>query len=201
VGAGDGSAGADGALPPMQPTKAAMHSLESRCIQLEAEVKRLTLDNSRLRAQATDKDLLIGEFKSLQDQRMLHARPNGPIHSTAEQRGSICGGGRGGGGSGGKPKVATAMESSTLALHGIFTAVQDNHPGRLLEAIEDAIPAITALSDRFVHSNSRLLEGLSGRLLTQLDELQSLDPTDDQDLIEELAYQMTKGVKVLVSSQ
>ena len=63
------------------------------------------------------------------------------------------------------------MESSTLALHGVFTAVSDGHPDRIAESITGIIPPITKLCDRFVESASRIKQGLAGRLLSKLEEL------------------------------
>jgi len=220
-----------------------VEALESKVISLEDEVRHLKRENSRLRARATDRELLI---EDLQQGLGPHAHPHPHPHPHSQPQpqhehhnmsigsgvvarntagiSSIAGGGpsssftaadwrrigqpprtaagvasvSGGGSS--KPKLSAAMESSTLALHGVFTAVSDGHPDRIAESITGIIPPITKLCDRFVESASRIKQGLAGRLLSKLEELLRFDPAYDVDAIEECAYEMAKAVKVLVSS-
>lgn len=202
-------------------------ALESKVIDLEDEVRRLKRENLRLREQATDRELLIQDLRRNSEQhqpRRYHV--DDPYSSLPSRSGDRraqsnsagaplppAGGEAGAKGTAAaisaaisaakkaeKPKLTAVMESSTLALHGVFTATAEGNPDRISESVGAVIPAITKLCDRFVESSSRIKQGLAGRLLSKLEELLRLDPEFDKEDIEECAYEMAKAVKVLVSS-
>ena len=128
----------------------------------------------------------------------LPARAN-TFAATSSRLGSGGTGTGTGTGSSSKPKLSGGMESSTLALHGVFTAVADRHPDLIAASVTAVIPSISKLCDRFFESTSRIKQGIAGRLLSKLEELLRFDPAYDVDEIEECAYEMAKAVKVLVS--